>query len=342
MRNTGEPRAMTLPSYMRQICFTGAGGPEVIAVETAPVPVPGAGQVLIEVAAAGINRPDCLQRGGSYPPPPGATAVPGLEVSGTVVAVGADVDASWIGHEVCALVISGGYAEYAVADLALCLPVPKPLTLLEAGGIPETYFTVYDNVFTRGRLQRGETILIHGGSSGIGSTAIQLAKQAGARVIATVGSDDKCDFCRTLGADNAINYRTQDFVAEVKELTGKRGVDVILDMVGGDYIPRNIASLATEGRLVQIAFLQASKVEVDFRAVMLRRLTITGSTLRPRSTALKAAIAERLRADIWPMLETGAVKPIIHKVFPLEEAAAAHALMESSAHLGKIMLQVRS
>ena len=235
-----------------------------------------------------------------------------------------------------------GHLQHAVADLALCLPVPKPLSLLEAGGIPETYFTVYDNVFTRGRLAKGETILIHGGSSGIGSTAIQLAKQAGVRVIATVGSDDKCDFCRALGADHAINYRTQDFVAVVKDLTGKRGVDVILDMVGGDYIPRNIASLATEGRLVQIAFLQSSKAEIDFRPVMLRRLTLTGSTLRPRSTALKAAIAEKLRADIWPMLESGAVKPVIHNVFPLEETAAAHALMESSAHVGKIMLQIRS
>lgn len=332
---------MTIPSSMRQIRFTGAGGPEVIAVETAPVPAPGAGQVLIEVAAAGINRPDCLQRGGSYPPPPGATDVPGLEVSGAIVAVGADVDAGSIGRRVCALVISGGYAEYAVADLALCLPVPEPLTLLEAGGIPETYFTVYDNVFTRGRLKKGETILIHGGSSGIGSTAVQLAKQAGATVIATVGSDDKGAFCRALGADHAINYRTQDFAAEVRELTGKRGVDVILDMVGGSYIARNIASLATEGRLVQIAFLQSSKVEIDFRPVMLRRLTITGSTLRPRSTALKAAIAEKLRADVWPLLEAGAVKPVIHRVFPLEEAAAAHALMETSAHLGKIMLEIR-
>lgn len=332
---------MTIPSSMRQIRFTGAGGPEVIAVETAPVPAPGAGQVLIKVAAAGINRPDCLQRGGSYPPPPGATDVPGLEVSGTIVAVGADVDAGSIGRRVCALVISGGYAEYAVADLALCLPVPEPLTLLEAGGIPETYFTVYDNVFTRGRLKKGETILIHGGSSGIGSTAVQLAKQAGATVIATVGSDDKGAFCRALGADHAINYRTQDFAAEVRELTGKRGVDVILDMVGGSYIARNIASLATEGRLVQIAFLQSSKVEIDFRPVMLRRLTITGSTLRPRSTALKAAIAEKLRADVWPLLEAGAVKPVIHRVFPLEEAAAAHALMETSAHLGKIMLEIR-
>lgn len=332
---------MTIPSHMRQIRFTGAGGPEVIAVETAPVPAPGAGQVLIEVAAAGVNRPDCLQRAGSYPPPPGATAVPGLEVAGTIVAVGPDVEAGWIGRTVCALVISGGYAEYAVADLPLCLPLPKPLTLLEAGGIPETYFTVYDNVFTRGRLKKGETILVHGGSSGIGSTAIQLAKQAGASVIATAGSAEKCAFCRSLGADHAINYREQDFAAEVKEITGKRGVDVILDMVGGDYIPRNIASLAMEGRLVQIAFLQSSKAEIDFRPVMLRRLTLTGSTLRPRSTALKAEIAARLRAEIWPMLEAGAVKPIVHTVFPLEEAAAAHALMESSAHVGKIMLEVR-
>jgi NADPH:quinone reductase len=272
---------MTIPSSMRQIRFTGAGGPEVIAVESAPVPAPGNGQVLIEVAAAGINRPDCLQRGGSYPPPPGTTDVPGLEVSGTIVAVAADVDASWIGRQVCALVISGGYAEYAVADLALCLPVPQPLTMLEAGGIPETYFTVYDNVFTRGRLKKGETILIHGGSSGIGSTAIQLAKQAGARVITTVGSDDKCDFCRSLGADHAINYRTQDYVAEVKELTGKRGVDVILDMVGGDYIPRNIASLTTEGRLVQIAQATVDRAEGGDRGkAPCRHLADAGSRRR--------------------------------------------------------------
>lgn len=333
---------MTLPETMRQIRFNGAGGPEVIEVETAPLPVPGAGQVLVKVAAAGINRPDCLQRGGNYPPPPGATNVPGLEISGTIVSVGPGVDAKHIGEKICALVISGAYAEYAIADLPLCLPIPKSLSLLEAGGIPENYYTVYDNVFTRGRLTKGETILIHGGSSGIGSTAIQLAKQAGARVITTVGSDEKCDFCRSIGADHAINYRTHDFAAEVKTLTEGKGVEIILDMVGGPYIQKNINSLALEGRLVQIAFLQPSKNEIDLMPLMLKRLTITGSTLRARSVPLKAAIAEKLRAEIWPMLEAGTVKPVIHKVFPLEGAREAHALMESSAHVGKIMLEMKT
>ncbi|MGX5734799.1 NAD(P)H-quinone oxidoreductase [Bosea thiooxidans] len=332
---------MALPQTMKQVRFNGSGGPNVIGIETAPLPQPGPGQVLIEVAAAGVNRPDCLQRAGGYPPPPGATEIPGLEVSGIIVAVGEGVPESRIGEKTCALVISGGYAEYAVGDAPLCLPVPKPLSLLEAGGLPETYYTVYDNVFTRGRLQKGETILIHGGSSGIGSTAIQLAKHAGATVYATAGSAEKCAFCRSLGADEAIDYRAQDFAAEIKRLTGGKGVDVILDMVGGPYIQRNINALALEGRLVQIAFLQTSKVELDLMNVMLRRLTITGSTLRARSVALKAEIAEKLRKDVWPLLEAGTVRPIIHKTFPLEEARAAHELMESSAHLGKIMLEVR-
>lgn len=333
---------MTIPSTMRQVRFNGAGGPEVIGLETAAVPQPGAGQVLVEVAAAGVNRPDCLQRAGNYPPPPGATDIPGLEISGRIVAVGDDVPQSAFGTDVCALVVSGGYAEYAVADYPLCLPVPKPLSLLEAGGVPETYFTVYDNMITRGRLARGESVLIHGGSSGIGSTAIQLAKQLGATVYATAGSDDKCAFCRSLGADAAINYRTHDFVQEVARLTDGNGVNVILDMVGGDYIQKNLAALAMEGRLVQIAFLQGSRVNLDLMPLMLRRLTLTGSTLRARSVALKRLVADALRDNVWPLLESGAVKPVIHKVFPLEEAGAAHALMESSAHAGKIMLQVRS
>lgn len=331
---------MALPQTMKQVRFSGPGGPEVIEIETAPVPQPGAGQVLIAVAAAGINRPDCLQRAGGYPPPPGATTVPGLEVSGHIVAVGAGVAESRIGEAVCALLISGGYAEYAVADEALCLPVPKPLSLLEAAGLPENYFTVYDNVFTRGRLRAGETILVHGGSSGIGSTAIQLAKQAGATVYATAGSPEKCDFCRSLGADQAIDYRAQDFLAEVKRLTDGKGVNVVLDMVGGPYIQRNIAALAVEGRLVQIAFLQGPKAELDLTPMMIRRLTLTGSTLRPRSVALKAEIAAKLREDIWPLLEAGAVKPIIHATFPLDQARQGHELMESSAHLGKIMLTI--
>lgn len=333
---------MGIPASMRQIRFHGGGGPEVIQLETgAPVPKPGPQQVLIEVVAAGVNRPDCLQRAGNYPPPPGATEIPGLEVSGTIVAAGEGVDAANIGRQVCALVISGGYAEYCVADLALCLPIPKGLSLLEAGGVPETYFTVYDNVFTRGGLKAGETILIHGGSSGIGSTAIQLAKEFGATVYATAGSDDKCAFCTSLGADAAINYRTQDYVAEVKRLTGGKGVNEILDMVGGPYVAKNLASLAIEGRLVQIAFLQTSKIDIDVMPIMIKRLTFTGSTLRPRSVELKAAIARQLLAQIWPLIETGKVKPVIHKVFELAEAQAAHALMESSAHVGKIMLEVR-
>lgn len=331
---------MTAPHTMRQARFAGAGGPEVIRIETAPVSAPGPGQVLVKVAAAGVNRPDCQQRAGSYPPPPGATDVPGLEIAGTVVAVGAGVSDAEIGRKVCALVISGGYAQYAVADLALCLPVPAPLSMIEAGGLPETYYTVYDNVFTRGRLKAGEAFLVHGGSSGIGSTAIQLAKAIGATVYATAGSDEKCDFCRSLGADAAINYRTQDYVAEIRRLTEKRGVDVILDMVGADYIPRNLSILALEGRLVQIAFLKGGKAEVDFMQLMLRRLTITGSTLRARSVALKAEIAEKLKREVWPLLEAGRVKPIVDATFPLAEARKAHELMESSAHAGKIILEM--
>ena len=328
-----------LPETMRQIVFSGAGGPEVIGLEPAAVPQPGPGKVLVEVVAAGVNRPDCIQRAGSYPPPPGESAIPGLEIAGRVVALGEGVEGLKIGDEICALVGSGGYADYCLADAALCLPKPKALSLVEAAGAPETYFTVYDNVFTRGRLKAGETILIHGGSSGIGSTAIQLAKHAGATVIATAGSQEKCDFCKSLGADHAINYRTQDFVAEVKAITQKRGVDVVLDMVGGGYIPKNISIMATEGRLVQIAFLQSGVVETfDFRPVMMRRLTLTGSTLRARTLAQKKAVADALRENVWPLLDAGKVKPLIHATFPLDQARAAHELMESSAHLGKILL----
>ncbi|RVU14202.1 NAD(P)H-quinone oxidoreductase [Methylobacterium oryzihabitans] len=329
----------SLPATMRQVRFNGAGGPEVIGLETAPVPTPGPGQVLIEVVAAGVNRPDCQQRAGKYPPPPGATAVPGLEVAGRVVALGDGVGDLRVGDEVCALTISGGYAEYAVADAALCLPRPAPLSLLEAAGLPENYYTVWTNVFERGRLQAGERILIHGGSSGIGSTAIQLAKHFGATVYATAGSAEKCAFCEQLGADAGINYREADFVAEVKRLTDGKGVDVILDMVGAGYFEQNIASLALDGRLVIIAFLQGFQLDgFNLTPVMIRRLTVTGSTLRPRTVAQKAAIAEGLRREVWPLLDAGTVKPIIHATFPLEEAREAHALMESSAHLGKIML----
>lgn len=325
---------------MRQIRFAGSGGPEVITLEEAPIPAPGPGQALVRVAAAGVNRPDCLQRMGGYPPPPGATDIPGLEIAGRIVAVGSGVSAAEIGREVCALVISGGYADYALADLALCLPVPKPLSLIEAAGLPETCFTVYDNLFTRGRLKPGEHVLIHGGSSGIGSTAIQLARHSGAVVYATAGSDEKCQFCRTLGAQEAINYRTEDFVEQIMRLTDQRGVDVILDMVGGPYIAKNLKILALEGRLVQIAFLQSSRVEIDFMPLMLRRLTITGSTLRARSIALKAEIKARLAAEVWPLLDQGRIKPIIDRVFPLAQARAAHERMEASLHSGKIILDM--
>lgn len=328
-----------LPTTMRQVRFEGAGGPEVVTLGEGPVPTPGPGQVLIAVAAAGVNRPDCQQRAGKYPPPPGATEVPGLEVAGRVVALGEGVAAPALGEEVCALVISGGYAEFCVAEAALCLPRPTPLTLVEAAGVPETYFTVYDNVFTRGRLAKGETFLVHGGSSGIGSTAIQLAKRAGATVYATAGSPEKCAFCRELGADAAIDYRAEDFVERVRALTDGRGVDLVLDMVGAPYLAKNLAALAVEGRLVQIAFMRGAEVPAfNMTPVMVKRLTVTGSTLRPRSAALKARIAEGLRRDVWPLLDAGTVRPVIHATFPLAEASAAHTLMESSAHLGKIML----
>jgi NADPH:quinone reductase len=327
------------PETMREIVFDGAGGPEVIKLREAAVPEPGPGKVLVEVVAAGINRPDCIQRAGLYPPPPGETDVPGLEIAGRVVALGEGVTSLSLGDEICALVGSGGYADYCLADAALCLPKPKPLSLIEAAGVPETYFTVYDNVFNRGALKAGEVFLVHGGSSGIGSTAIQLAKHFGATVFATAGSAEKTAFCKDLGADLAINYREQDFVAEVKAATGKKGADVILDMVGGPYLQKNLSALAPDGRLVQIAFLQGSKVkDFDFMSVMLKRLTITGSTLRSRPLAAKASIAASLREKVWPLLESGAVRPVVHATFPLEQARAAHELMESSAHLGKILL----
>ena len=318
-----------LPAMMRQIYFDGSGGPEVIRVGEAPVPPPTEGKVLIEVVAVGINRPDCIQRAGNYPPPPGKSNIPGMEVSGRVVALGAGVTSLKEGDAVCALLGSGGYAEYALADPVLCLPVPKPLTLAEAAGLPETFFTVYDNVFTRGRLKPGETFLVHGGSSGIGTTAIQLAKLFDARVITTAGTPEKCAFCKTLGADLAIDYKTQDFVEEVKKFTEKRGVDVILDMVGGTYMQKNLSILAVEGRLVQIAFLRSSIVEnFNFMLMMLKRLTLTGSTLRSRTLKQKAEVATALHEKIWPLLDAGKVKPIIHATFPLEDARAAHEMME--------------
>ncbi len=324
---------------MRYVFFDGAGGPDVIRTAIGEAPAPGPGEVLIEVVAAGVNRPDCMQRIGVYPPPPGELAVPGLEVSGRVAALGPDVANLRVGDEVCALLGSGGYADYCVAAAALCLPVPKSLSLIEAAGVPETFFTVYDNLFTRGRLKAGETLLVHGGSSGIGSIAIQLAKAFGAKAIATAGSDEKCAFCRTLGADLAINYRTQDFVAEARAFTQGRGVDVVLDMVGGSYFARNLAVLGLEGRLVQIAAAEGGTIEkFNLWTMVTKRLTLTGSTLRARTVAQKAEVAARLRENVWPLLEAGKVKPFIHATFPLEQARAAHELMESSAHTGKILL----
>jgi len=327
-----------IPQEMNYIDLPEFGGPEVLTPARGPVPRPQAGEVLVKVHAAGVNRPDVQQRTGGYNPPPGASPVPGLEISGTIVEVAPDVKDWKVGDQVCALVSGGGYAEYCPAPAPQCLPAPKGLSLLEAGGLPETYYTVWTNVFQRGRLQAGETFLVHGGSSGIGTTAIQLAREFGARVFTTVGNADKAKVCSELGAERAINYRDEDFVAVVKEMTDGKGVELILDMVGGSYIERNIEALAVEGRLVQIAFLEASKAEVDFLPMMIKRLTITGSTLRPRTVAQKAEIAAELREKVWPLIEVGKVKPLIHKTFPLAEAAAAHVLMESSTHIGKIML----
>ena len=327
-----------LPDTMTVVEISEGGGPEVLVPATRPVPVPGAGEVLFEVAAAGVNRPDIMQRLGLYPPPPGASDIPGLEIAGTIVAVGDGAEGWSLGDTACALVIGGGYAEYCAAPAAQCLPVPKGLSLTEAAALPETHFTVWSNVFDRAGLKPGESLLVHGGSSGIGTTAIQLAKAFGARVIVTAGNDEKCAACTRLGADRAINYNAEDFVEAVKDETGGAGVDVILDMVGGDYVARNFKALAPDGRLVSIAFLAGSKVEINLLPVMLKRLTLTGSTLRPRDVAFKAAIAQRLREKVWPLIEGGRIKPVIHATFPLARAADAHRLMESSAHIGKIML----
>lgn len=329
-----------MPDTMRFVTTHGPGGPEVLAIDHGPAPRPGPGEVLIRVAAAGVNRPDVLQREGRYPPPPGASAVLGLEVAGTIAELGPDVTHWAVGDPVCALLAGGGYAEYAIAPAAQCLPVPEGLTLIEAAAVPETFFTVWANVFQRGRLQAGETFLVHGGTSGIGTTAIQLAHAFGARVFATAGSEEKCGACRDLGADVAINYRTADFVEAVKADTSGEGVNLILDMVGGPYIQRNLKALAVEGRLVQIAFLQGSKQELDLMPLMLKRLTLTGSTLRSRGVEEKGAIARELQDRVWPLLASGRVKPVIHATFPLDEAAEAHRLMESSRHVGKIVLTV--
>ena len=326
---------MTNP--MRAIEISQAGGPEVLSLCERPVPTPTHGQVVLKLAYAGVNRPDALQRAGLYNPPKGASDLPGLEASGTVAAVGSGVTDLKIGDAVCALLPGGGYAEYAATPAAHCLRVPQGLDLRSAACLPETYFTVWTNVFMRGGLQAGERFLVHGGSSGIGTTAIQLASAFGARVFATAGSAEKCGACTALGAERAINYRNDDFVEAIKE---EGGANLILDMVGGDYIPRNIRALADDGCLVQIAFLQGSKVELNFAQVMTRRLTITGSTLRPQSDLAKATIAEQLLKNVWPLLDQGRLHPVIDSTFDLTEAAAAHARMESSAHIGKIVLKV--
>jgi NADPH2:quinone reductase len=331
---------MSLPIHMRYIAHT-AGGPETMVIAEGPLPVPAADEVLIRVQAVGVNRPDVAQRAGSYPPPPGASPILGLEAAGEVAAVGADVTSYRVGDKVCVLTNGGAYAEYVTAPAAQTLPWPHGYDALRAAALPETYFTVWANLFMIGRLAAGESVLIHGGTSGIGVTAIQLAHAFGATAYATAGSDDKVKACLELGATAAINYRSADFLEEIRSLTAKRGVDVVLDMVGAPYFPRNLRCLALDGRLVQIAFLQGSKLEeFDLMPIMARRLTVTGSTMRPRTTAQKGVISDQLRARVWPLLDEGRCGPVIHSVFPLAQAAEAHRLMESSAHIGKIMLTV--
>nr|WP_107847391.1 NAD(P)H-quinone oxidoreductase [Litoreibacter ponti] len=325
-----------MPDTMRVVEITEPGGPEVLQMREAPVPQPGAGEVLIKLAYAGVNRPDALQRAGMYDPPKGASPYPGLEGAGEVVAAGEGAGVE-IGTQVCALLPGGGYTEYVVTPGAHCLPIPQSLGLAQAAALPETFFTVYSNVFMRGGLKAGERFLVHGGSSGIGTTAIQLAHTFGARVFTTAGSDEKCAACRDLGAEQALNYREDDFVEMMR---AEGGADLILDMVGGDYLPRNVRALADDGRLVQIAFLQGPKIELNFAQLMMRRLTITGSTLRPQSNLAKARIAEKLRQDVWPLIEAGRIAPVMDSEFALEEAAKAHAHMEASGHIGKIVLKV--
>jgi NADPH2:quinone reductase len=333
---------MTVPDTMTVIAISEPGGPEVLRAEERPVPRPRPGEVLIRVAAAGVNRPDVLQRAGHYAPPPGASDLPGLEVSGEVVAVGEGATRFRPGEKVCALVPGGGYAAYVATPEPQVLPVPGSLTMTEAAALPETYFTVWNNVFGHGALKAGETLLVHGGTSGIGTTAIQLGKAFGATVLATAGSAAKCEAIRALGADRAIDYKTEDFVEVVKEVTGGRGADVILDMVGGSYIERNYRAAADRGRIVQIAFLGGATAEVNFALLMTKRLVHTGSTLRPRSVDEKGALARALEARVWPLLAAGTVRPLIDRVFPLAEAAEAHRWMERGDHVGKIMLQVEN
>lgn len=328
----------SIPLQMTAIAIRTPGGPEVLTPEPRPVPTPGAGEILVKVAAAGVNRPDVMQRMGQYPPPPGAPDIPGLEIAGEVVACGSEVTRWKEGDKVMALVVGGGYAEYCLAHESHALPVPSGLSLIEAAAVPETFFTVWYNAFERGRLAAGETALIHGGTSGIGTTAIQLAKAFGARAIATAGTPEKCEACRKLGAEVAINYKTEDFVEATKKATGGRGADLVLDIIGGDYIERNYEAAAVEGRILQIAFQSSPRATVDFRRLMLKRLTHTGSTLRARAVADKAAIARAIEAKVLPLIAAGRVKPVIDSTFALREAAAAHARMDSSQHIGKIVL----
>ena len=334
------PETPQLPAEMTAIEIPSPGGPEALVATTRPVPAPGAGEVLVRVAAAGVNFPDVVQRRGHYPPPPGASDIPGLEIAGTVVALGPGVEGRSVGEELCALVTGGGYAEYCAAPVPQCLPIPAGFDMVMAAAVPETFFTVWTNVFERGRLAAGETMLIHGGSGGIGTAAIQLAREHGARVFTTARNADKCKVCEELGAERAIDYTKEDFVAVVKQLTDGKGVDLVVDMVAGDYAARNIEVLAMEGRLVQIAVQKGPKAEIPLNRIMQKRLWLTGSTLRPRSVAEKGAIAAALKDKVWPLFEAGKVKPILYKTFPLTAAAEAHALMESSAHIGKIVLTV--
>jgi putative PIG3 family NAD(P)H quinone oxidoreductase len=329
-----------LPDRMTAIAIPAPGGPEALVAEERPVPQPGAEEIVVRVHAAGVNRPDVMQRKGQYPPPPGAPDIPGLEIAGEVVTAGNKVTRWKAGDKVCALVAGGGYAEYCATDEATALPIPKGFSFVEAAALPETFMTVWHNVFERGALKAGETLLVHGGSSGIGTTAIMLAKAFGATVIVTAGSAEKCDACKKLGADVAIDYQTEDFVALTREATGNKGADLILDMIGGDYVDRNYEAAAVEGRIVQIATQKGAKVTSDLRRLMLKRLTHTGSTLRARPVADKAAIARALEAKVWPLLESGKVKPVIDSTFPLAKASEAHARMETSQHIGKIVLEV--
>lgn len=329
-----------LPTTMTAIEISEPGGPEVLKPASRSVPTPGPGEALIKVAAAGVNRPDLAQRAGVYPPPPGASDLPGLEIAGTVVALGDGAGGVAVGDAVCALTPGGGYAGYCVTPAAHCLPVPKGFSMAQAGALCETYFTVWHNVFMRGALQPGETLLVHGGASGIGTTAIQIARERGARVLATAGTATKCKACEDLGAERAINYREEDFVDVVNAVTNGRGADVILDMVCGDYVPRNLRCLAVDGRTVIIALLGGAKAEINFAHLMRNRQTITGSTLRPQSVVAKAAIAAALRAEVWPLLDAGKIGPVIQGTFPLAEAAAAHAALEAGEHVGKFVLTV--